>query len=363
MREAAGRRVPVLVVFLDGSAAAAAGRMGEVLGDPEVQGRLAAFAVARVRVDETPEDARALDVRGAPEARLYDPAGLELGRLPGVPSARGFREWLERAAAGKGDPSAPSLAAWRPDPDLDAALSLEAAGKPPDPARLDGLLDLAAGPPREARTEAMRVLRRWAAPLAPEVAARLASPRLRVRVAARDLLSELGVPVEGIDPWKGPAAAGILRAVAGRIGEHPPAPLRASPWTPALEADLSAAETGDASRLAASRDRLVAAGPGVAERLRLRARAIREAFPEAAARLDEIRFRALLPPALALERPDLSRRLSFGEPAARVLALTEALASGPGPGRKPLLDEALCDPEPAFREAAEKALGGAGGKP
>jgi HEAT repeat protein len=72
--------------------------------------------------------------------------------------------------------------------------------------------------------------------------------------------------------------------------------------------------------------------------------------PAAAGRIDEIRFRILLPPQLLRRSPDASERLSrVGKDRSR--ALGEILAPRT-PDLAPLVREALCDPDPRFRKTA-----------
>jgi HEAT repeat protein len=362
LRRALQRRSEILAVFGGKSCPWCRRLEVETLESPDVRSLLQARVLLQVDVDGSPEVARSLGILSIPDIRLFNAEGVLLARRTGFVSAGELAAWIEQSSRGAPRPGEPSLAGLRPDPGLDPYLELESGGALPGAEGWQTLLAMAAGPSGETRAEALRLVKLWAPGLARGLVESLESPRLKVRLAAREALLELGAPVDGIDPYARPAAGTGREAVAMWLAEYAPpeAPARVSRGRIVGkhgidEKDLDALEGEDATRRAAARDRLIAAGEGIVEGLRERGRSLRASAPTAAARVDEVRFRILLPPQVVRRLPDASERLSVGDGASRSRALSETLALG-APGLGPLVREALCDPDPFFRETAAASV-------
>ena len=353
LRQAMQKNSQILLLFSTKTCGWCRRLQEETFRDPKLREMLAARVLVHLDLDDAKEIAQSLGAHAVPDVRLYTPQGLPLGQQMGYLPAAPFLEWLEKSAAGKPLEDEPSLQALRLDSALDDYFDLEARGQALPPERQEALLAMAAGPAGETRTEALRLVRKWAPAAAPGFAKALSNPPRKVRLAAYDALSDLGAPLGKFDPWSGPA--GAIAELETWLKARPAVPAGSAPalagWTPALEADLAALEGERGARSPALRERLIAGGPGLVPRLRERSRSLRGAAPLAAARLDEIRFRILLTPAVLRRVPDAAERLAVGSAGARSQALEDILKRNPL-GLEALEKEALCDADPLFRETA-----------
>lgn len=348
VRKALSKQAPILVVFGSKTCPWCRRLQEETLQADAARPTLETKVLVYIDIDASPEIAKALGVHVVPDVHLYASDGTLLNRQAGFLAVKEFVEWVDGASRSRPQPEVPSLKSVRADPSIDAYYELEAEDKRPAPDQWEKLLALAAGPQGETRTEALRLVRLWARQSKPELVRALVHARLKVRLAAFDALSELGAPLDGLDPYAAPANQPPAK-IEEWLRSSAPAPV--SGWTPALERDLAHVEK---SVHAAARERLVAAGPALVPRLRERAQSLRATEPAAASRLDEIRFRILLPSDLVRRYPDSSRRLADAHSGSRSQALEELLKLRV-PELAPLVREALCDPDPLFRETAVAA--------
>jgi HEAT repeat protein/thioredoxin-related protein len=361
LRQAMEKRAQIVVLFSTKSCAWCRKLREETFRDPKVRALLAARVLVHLDLDDSPDVAEALGARAVPDVRLYTSDGLPLAQQTGYLPAGAFLQWLTEGASAEPREDAPSLRSLRLDSSLDFYFDLEAKGKPLTEEKLAPLLLLAAGRPGETRTEALRLVRKWAPQTAAALLHALGSRKLKVRLAAYDALAELGAPLAALDPWPGPLEetpeleAWLKALPIPAEGAKKPAAAAESAWTPALEADLLALETDAGPRGAAARERLISAGSDLVPRLRDRSRAIRGTSPAAAARIDELRFRILLTPAVLRRAPDAAARLAVGSAGARAQALQEILKHYPA-GLEGLVREGVCDAEPLFREAATASV-------
>jgi len=315
--------------------------------DPEVKKALKDRVLVSVDVDAQPQVGRGLNVMSVPDIRLFTSDGMALARAVGYQSPADFLEWVKKAAKESPSLTSPSLKSLRPAPALDAFFKLEDMDKQPGKKDWVKLLALAAGPSGETRAESLRLVARWAPLLRKELVEALRHPRLKVRLAAYEALWDLGAPLKGIDPYGGPLKSppGALVSWLESAVKDTKAALHA-----VTEADLALIEEGPPEGRVAARERLISRGVGIIEQLRGHSRSVVVTSPAAAARIDEIRFRILLPRELLRRSPDASERLS-GSTKDRSLALEEILAPQT-PDLGPLVREALCDPDPLFRKTA-----------
>ncbi|MHC4608389.1 MAG: thioredoxin fold domain-containing protein [Planctomycetota bacterium] len=364
-RDATKRDTKVLVVFGADWCQWCRRMEREFPSDPALVTLLETVAPVRVDIDDSEETAQKLGVSAIPQSRLYNQEGIELARVTGYLPPDRYRNWLKGGLEQKPAEDAPSLGELRIHRELDPYFRLESDGKLPDQQKWEELLGMAAGPQGETRTEALRLVHHWSPSLCAGLVKALENSRLRVRVAAAEALRRLGAPLEDYDPW----ARGEDRRVPPAVHEWletreagPPVPAPSpdapedgssrTPWTPAQEADLALLTEG-AEEQGAARDRLVAGGRALIPRLRELGRSLREIDAPAARRLDEIRFRILLPPETIRVFPDAPVGLTSQDSSRRIGTLGSILKERQG-DLGPLLRETSCDPDPHFREVSAR---------
>ena len=320
------------------------------------------FTPVRVNVSFETQLLDTLVVRIIPDLRVFNAEGKQVAQETGLLDAPALKAFLEKALKAAPESGAPSLGGLFPSVDLDALLKLEQENKTPSGANLQRLIEQAGGPAGETRVEAQRLLHKWAHALAPNLAELLADKKLKLRLTACDVLSDLQAPLTGFDPWAGPADAALLEklkpwaagcAAMKFLGTDKPDPNAELPARvkAQVEADLAEFTGDDAARSTAAWQRLVSAGRTIVPLLRAKARDLTAHQPEVAAKYDELRFRLLLNPEALRKNPAAARKLASGSPGSRAALLTQILKSGAA-GLDALAREAACDRDPLFRETA-----------
>jgi HEAT repeat protein len=339
LRKAAQRKLQILMVLGSKNCSWCRKLQEETLRHPSARSWLETRVLVYVDIDAAEDTAQLLGVSSVPDIRVFSPDGAGVARQNGYLSMDDLKAWL-KGVGSEADPDLPSLAGLRPDPALDPYFILEAEGKTPTREAFEALLFLSAGPEGETRSEARRLVKIWSAPMIGDLSESLTHPRLKIRLAAFEALSDLGAPLEDFDPYAPPKTPPV--EFAEWLKHRPAAP------PPDLQETVRALE---GERFAAARERLIAVGSAAVVPLRERSRGLRPTLPAVASRMDEVRFRILLPPNLVRRHPDAAERLASSAPGVRSQVLEELLKSRSS-DLASLVREAVCDPDPLFRETA-----------
>jgi HEAT repeat protein len=258
------------------------------------------------------------------------------------------------AGAGRGRAAKIELV---PPPEV-ALREVLASGRAPSAAEIELLAShLGARDPgmREAIIARLRPLARDAAGPVVRLLDGQRQRALAPRLSAFELLRAWGAPVAGLDPWRPETvSAGLPRLVAWArsAGTAPDAPASGAE----IDRDLALLRGGGGGspRAAAALERLAAAGgPGLLARVRaLEVQAARGPERE---RLATLRWRLVVPPALAIRDASLAPWLATADGPGKC-AIVERLRAAAADDAKPVLIELFLDPQPLVRETAMKAL-------
>jgi len=313
--------------------------LDQTLASPAVAARLEKFILYRFDIEADLDTASDLQVTAAPTLVLLMPTGV-------------------RVAQSEGAVPAPELLAWLDDAEKRmSALGPDLQRKEPkDLAALLGTQDPLV---REAATQLLQAHAesgQRAAVVA--VAEAFAKGNLATRLGALELLQLWGAPVKDADPWKPetvPPALGPLREWSEKA-DVAASKIKSSPAE--TEQDLQTWIGGvDNAKTRAAYERLARGGAELLPK-------VREMLPPTwdtrRERLTALRYRLLMPPALAAALPQAPFQMAARDADLRAQALDavarEVRIEGGGPELQGFFVEAFNDPDSKVREAALRGL-------
>jgi HEAT repeat protein len=311
----------------------------EALVQPAVVARLEKFVLYRFDLEADLDTASDLQVTGAPTMVLLMPNGVRAAQLEGAVPAAELLAWLDEA-----EKKASALG-----PDMQRK-------EPKDLATLLGAQDPLVREEATELLEAQAESGRRAAIVA--VAEAFEKGNLAVRLGALELLRLWGAPVKEADPWKPesvPPSLGPLREWAEKAVVAA-SMLRPSPAE--IEQDLQTWVGGeDNARTRAAYERLARAGPELLPKVR---EMIPPTWDTRQERLNALRYRLLMPAALAMTLPQAPFQMAARDADLRAQALDavakEVHVQGGGPELQGFFVEAFNDPDSKVREAALRGL-------
>jgi HEAT repeat protein len=345
--EARTRRVPI-VVDVGAAWCEWCRRLDQEIAKPHAQEKLAAWVRVRIDSDRDAEAVRTLAVGPIPALRILTAGGRIVAAKNGYLNEQDLVAWLnshyQQAAA------------------VPARALAEAAT--PDAAAVDALVAELSNRDALAREAATRRLARSPALAAPKVVGLFSTGNLRQRLAAIELLTSWGAPLEGLDPWNASSATPEKLAALKTWSQSAAVASSTRPAT-LTDAQLSAARREIDSMLRAenpadvqaSRERLARSGPALLPEVQ--ARIFAAATDTDRERLTALRYRLASSDALALAWPDGFDRLASTDPRLRHLAVEE-LSSRLTPDDEPLLTELFASPDAFVRERSLQIMQAAG---
>ena len=338
---------PILIRF-GGESCPWCRRLDEEIAKPAVQKSLQNWTLVNLDVDKHAADARTLNIESIPALRVLTSAGRLVESRDGYLPEEKLLDWLERSFE-------------RATEGLDDALLSTGV---PEAIELQKILRQFGDRNPTAREAAVRRLMPYRAETAEAVVTVLRQEKLSYRLSAIELLREWRAPLDDLDPWR-PETLTAERLARLDDWLKKVATTEAAPWSLSPAAltdarfDIDHLLKADAVTSAATRERLArhktALLPEVVARLK------NAVTDDERSRLLALRYRLVIPEAIALRNPELVERLAAIDVRTRHQAVQE-LTEAAGADSEPLFLELFADVDPLVRELSLRGLRTVAGK-
>ncbi len=325
----------------------------QAMSEENVANALKRFHLIRIDMDSPPKDAPVKGVDALPTMRVQTKEGELIAEKVGLLQGESLVQWLE-AAAGQYE----TLLKQR-------QYSMKLASGPIDEEQVAFLITMLNDRSSEQRAHAIRILASQPRASAVAVADVFATPTLRTRVAALDVLRRWKAPIDGIDPWQPETITSEkLKMLTdwARTAENAPLEIEllSSPSSGSLaEADL---ELDRLVHRGNARDGNLAGlenvGPGLLANVMKHLET--ETSDDARERLAALRYRLIAAPSMSIRIPQGPDRLASLESGPRRDAAKQLADFGRSEDI-PLLEALFSHEDPLVRELALRGLQKAGG--
>ncbi len=340
------------LVFVTGENCPWCHRLKREMSQSPAREALGRWTLIYVDVDESPDAAARLGVGAIPALRILRTSGAKVAARDGFVPGAALVKWLDdhyRSAAAEAD----DVLVGGGEPDVVSVVRLIGHLEDRDPLVREAAIARLATVPRLAGE--------------PLVAA-FSKGKLSTRLAALEVLSQWGAPIDGIDPWRPET---VNDECLARLSDwHKQLESSTTPTSPLAASQLADEQLNDIDTQVERLLKLsVADGAAIRARLSRHGAAL---LPEVYRRLEAavtddarekllaLRYRLVAGDALVLRFPGGLGRLASHDAQVRRQAAERlaALASGDD---QPLLLELFSDPDPLIREIALRGLQQAGG--